>query len=106
HRVATPPVVGHLSDHVGLAPGVRRKADKESGRCGSVPLIRWALQLNSAAGSPGCQVTRGSRASRRRSPTRLMASTVKRIARPGKVGSHHATLTKSRPSAIIWPQVG
>src|SRR6185312_3851017 len=50
--------------------------------------------------------TLGSRASRRRSPTRLIASTVARIARPGKVGSHHATLTKSRPSAIIWPHVG
>jgi len=50
--------------------------------------------------------TRGSSASRSRSPTRLMASTVLRMARPGKVGSHHATVTKSRPSAIIWPQVG
>src|SRR5207249_10624371 len=50
--------------------------------------------------------TRGSSASRSRSPTRLMASTVARIASPGNVGSHQATLTKSRPSAIIWPQVG
>ena len=52
------------------------------------------------------QVARGSRASRRRSPTRLMARTVSRMARPGRVGSHQATVTKSRPSEIIWPQVG
>src|SRR5882672_11557078 len=52
------------------------------------------------------QPTRGSSASRRRSPTRLIASTVARMANPGSVGSHHATVTKSRPSEIIWPHVG
>jgi aspartyl-tRNA(Asn)/glutamyl-tRNA(Gln) amidotransferase subunit A len=54
----------------------------------------------------GDQVVRGSSASRKRSPTRLIASTVSKIASPGKVASHQATVTKSRPSEIIWPHVG
>src|SRR4030095_8452334 len=37
-------------------------------------------------------VMRGSRRSRTRSPRRLMASTVSKIAMPGKVESHQATL--------------
>ena len=40
-------------------------------------------------------VMRGSRRSRTRSPSRLMASTVSKMAMPGKVESHQATLTAS-----------
>src|SRR3546814_7515583 len=48
----------------------------------------------------------GSSASRRPSPIRLMARTVMRIARPGKVTTHHARRMNSRASASIVPHSG
>src|SRR5579872_5417487 len=42
----------------------------------------------------------------RPSPTRLNAIPTTVIARPGKVGSHHAVITYSRESAIIAPHSG
>src|SRR5207245_3715944 len=48
----------------------------------------------------------GSSVSRSQSPSRLKASTTRRIARPGKNETHHALVTKSRPSAIMEPQAG
>ena len=37
---------------------------------------------------------------------RLMPSTVKKIARPGRVDIHHSVLMKRRPSATIEPHAG
>ena len=70
------------------------------------PQAPRARRRPGGAGPPLDQVVRGSSASRRRSPTRLIARTVRRIASPGRVASHQATVTKSRPSEIIWPHVG
>src|SRR5690606_17384527 len=50
--------------------------------------------------------SRGSRASRRPSPSRLKASTVTTIVSPGNVATHHALSSVSRPSATMFPQVG
>jgi hypothetical protein len=49
---------------------------------------------------------RGSRASRRPSPTKLNAMTVTRIATPGKMPIHGACSKKLRPSLSIRPQAG
>src|SRR5690606_34774323 len=51
-------------------------------------------------------LSRGSSASRSPSPTRLNASTVTTIARPGNVASHHAPNSTSLPSATILPHEG
>src|SRR5690606_22304563 len=51
-------------------------------------------------------LSRGSSASRSPSPTRLKASTVTTIARPGNVASHHAPNSTSLPSATILPHEG
>src|SRR3546814_17443446 len=48
----------------------------------------------------------GSSASRSPSPKRLMASTVIRMARPGKVTTHHARVMNSRASASMAPHSG
>src|SRR5690606_26077043 len=48
----------------------------------------------------------GSRASRNPSPIRLMASTVTRMASPGKVTTHQARWMNSRASASIVPHSG
>src|SRR5690606_31109941 len=48
----------------------------------------------------------GSSASRNPSPTRLMASTVTRIARPGKVTTHQARRMNWRDSASMVPHSG
>src|SRR5262249_7566751 len=48
----------------------------------------------------------GSSVSRSQSPSRLKASTTRRIASPGKKDTHQALVTKSRPSAIIEPHAG
>src|SRR5690606_8787415 len=50
--------------------------------------------------------SRGSSASRSPSPQRLMARTVTRIARPGKVTTHQARMMNSRASASIVPHSG
>src|SRR5690606_12267001 len=47
----------------------------------------------------------GSIASRNASPSRLSASTVRRMARLGKTVSHHASRMCSKPSRIMLPQV-
>src|SRR5437588_269379 len=49
---------------------------------------------------------RTSSASRKPSPMRLTASTVRPIASPGKSETHGATRSRSRPSATIAPQEG
>src|SRR5882724_7718745 len=54
----------------------------------------------------GHTLSLGSSVSRRPSPSRLMPSTVTRMARPGKVASHHAVDKYARPSASMPPQVG
>src|SRR4029453_16180444 len=51
-------------------------------------------------------LSRGSSVSRSPSPSRLMPSTVTRMARPGKVASHHAVDRYTRPSASMPPHVG
>src|SRR6185295_2085188 len=48
----------------------------------------------------------GSSASRRPSPTRLMARTVMRMARPGNVTTHHARRMNSRAVASMVPHSG
>src|SRR5207245_1555305 len=47
---------------------------------------------------------RGSKASRRPSPTRLYAITVRKIHRPGKKLTHHARKRLAAPSATMPPQ--
>src|SRR5690606_13296713 len=49
---------------------------------------------------------RGSRASRSPSPTRLKASTVITIARPGKVATLQAPIRLARPTETMYPQEG
>src|SRR5207249_10477639 len=48
---------------------------------------------------------RGFRVSLSPSPSRLMASTVRRMAIPGIVQSHHALRRKVRPAPIMKPQL-
>src|SRR5439155_8035789 len=48
----------------------------------------------------------GSRMSRRPSPSRLRPSTVRKMARPGKIESHGAVLIWSRASDSMLPQLG
>src|SRR5215212_7328848 len=48
----------------------------------------------------------GSRTSRKPSPSRLRPSTVKKMARPGKIESHGAVVIWSRASDSMLPQLG
>ena len=48
----------------------------------------------------------GSRMSRKPSPSRLRPSTVRKIARPGKIESHGAVVIWSRASDSMLPQLG
>src|SRR5687767_14124952 len=51
-------------------------------------------------------LNRGSRASRRPSPSRLNETTVRTMASPGKVEIHQAVIMASRPSLTIEPHDG
>ena len=61
---------------------------------------------SSSIGSISYRFSLGSSASRSPSPSRLKASTVIRIARPGNVTTHHARLTNSRADASMVPHSG
>ena len=69
---------------------------------------RFHTSLERAAPLPAHRhaICLGSNASFRASPRRLNPITVTAIAIPGKVESHQALRSASRPSKTIWPQLG
>src|SRR6185312_16675174 len=103
HRLAGARFTDHAEDLVtredqarvrnGLRPvGPRRKVD------GQVPDVEDRVLHQSLR-------SRGFSASLRPSPTRLIASTVTRIATPGIAQSHHARCRKSRAAPTMNPQL-
>src|SRR5256886_9598296 len=82
--------------------GVRRPG--ELGGAQRAELVAQGAQARRVIGDVGH--ARTSSASRKPSPMRLTASTVRPIASPGKSDTHGATRSRSRPSATLAPQEG
>src|SRR5207253_3202930 len=88
--------------------GARRDCQRHVVNGTKLPLSRGELNRQILNLKEGHQLrfSFGSRASRRPSPIKLMASTTSRMAIPGNVTTHQALRMNSRASASIVPHSG